>query len=114
MKKHIPVYNVTVRYSTSSGNWKTLEISAPFTRWFDADGYFVAKPFQQWLASEVPVIGQADPKNATNATGDASAIASGVENDAATMGQSIPRSAKKTTVDSGTPGAKARTSKRSR
>ena len=31
------------------------------TRWFTSDGYFVAKPFQQWLASEVPVIGAADP-----------------------------------------------------
>jgi hypothetical protein len=33
------------------------------TRWFTADGYFIAKPFQQWLASEVPVIGAADPNN---------------------------------------------------
>ena len=40
-----------------------MELSAPFTRWFDADGCFVAKPFQQWLATEVPVIGDADPKN---------------------------------------------------
>ena len=39
------------------------------TRWFTADGYFVAKPFQQWLASEVPVIGQADPNNVVEEIG---------------------------------------------
>lgn len=44
--------------------WTTTEISSPFTRWFDADGYFVAQPFQQWLASKVSLIGEADPKNA--------------------------------------------------
>lgn len=33
------------------------------TRWFTSDGYFIAKPLQQWLASEVPVIGAADPEN---------------------------------------------------
>jgi len=42
---------------------KTLEVSSAFTRWFDADGFFVAKPFQQWLASEIPLIGQVDPQN---------------------------------------------------
>lgn len=35
-------------------------------QWFTADGFFVAKPFQQWLASGVPLIGEADPKNASN------------------------------------------------
>ncbi len=40
-----------------------MEISSRFTRWFDNDGFFVAKPFQQWLASEVPAIGEADPAN---------------------------------------------------
>ena len=33
------------------------------TQWFTADGFFTAKPFQQWLASEIPVIGAADPDN---------------------------------------------------
>lgn len=41
----------------------TSEISCPFTRWFDSDGYFVAKPFQQWLAGEIAIIGEADPKS---------------------------------------------------
>ena len=41
----------------------TTEISSPFTRWFDSDGYFVAKPFQQWIASEISIVGDADPKS---------------------------------------------------
>ncbi|MCJ1465664.1 hypothetical protein MMC07_004283 [Pseudocyphellaria aurata] len=64
--KHTPVYNLTVRHANTSGNrisWKTSEISAPFTRWFDADGHFIAQPFQQWLATEIPIIGQADTRN---------------------------------------------------
>lgn len=64
--KHTPVYNLTVRHANVSENrksWKSFEISAPFTRWFDVDGYFIARPFQQWLASEVPIIGQADPRD---------------------------------------------------
>ena len=36
-------------------------------RWFDADGFFIAKPFQQWLAAEIPLIGQVDKKNAPGA-----------------------------------------------
>lgn len=30
-------------------------------QWFDAAGHFVALPFQQMFAGEVPVIGKADP-----------------------------------------------------
>lgn len=33
------------------------------------DGFFIAKPFQQWLASEVPLIGQVDPSNNTGGSG---------------------------------------------
>ena len=56
--KHVPVYNLTVRYSNSKGEETKLQLSSPFTRWFDVDGFFVAKPFQQWLASEVPLVRQ--------------------------------------------------------
>ena len=52
-----------VEYSNFKEETKTLELSSPFTRWFDVNGYFVAQPFQQWLASEIPLIGQIDPKN---------------------------------------------------
>ncbi|KAF1996734.1 hypothetical protein P154DRAFT_565916 [Amniculicola lignicola CBS 123094] len=74
-KKHMPVYNLTAIFTptyasgssssskSTTGPQQTLHLRAPFTRWFTADGYFVAKPFQQWLASEIPIIGAADPKN---------------------------------------------------
>ena len=62
--KHTPIYNLIVRYQNSSGKEEQTEISSRFTRWFDHDGFFVAKPFQQWLASEIPAVGQADPANA--------------------------------------------------
>ena len=52
-----------VEYSDARGGTQRLELSSPFTRWFDLNGYFVARPFQQWLASEIPLIGQVDPKN---------------------------------------------------
>lgn len=61
--KHTPTYNITVEYSNPKGETQTLKLSSPFTRWFDIDGFFVAKPFQQWLASEIPLIGQVDTKN---------------------------------------------------
>jgi hypothetical protein len=40
-----------------------MYIQAPFMCWFSSDGLFVAKPFQEWLASEIPVVGKADGKN---------------------------------------------------
>jgi signal peptidase complex subunit 2 len=33
-------------------------------QWFDVAGHFVALPFQQMFAGEVPVIGKADPMKA--------------------------------------------------
>ncbi|KAF2682429.1 hypothetical protein K458DRAFT_444103 [Lentithecium fluviatile CBS 122367] len=65
-KKHFPIYEVDVTFTpapVNKGHPQKIHIRAPFTRWFTADGYFIAKPFQQWLASEVPVIGAADPEN---------------------------------------------------
>lgn len=65
-KKHIPIYEADVYFTpapTSSNPEQKIHIRAPMTRWFTSDGYFVAKPFQQWLASEVPVVGAADPNN---------------------------------------------------
>ena len=64
-KKHTGVYYLTARYTTSTGSssWREVKAEAPFTRWFTSDGFFVAKPFQQFLASEVPAIGEADPSN---------------------------------------------------
>lgn len=67
--KHTPIYNLTVHYENRSKEGQTLELSSPFTRWFDADGFFVAKPFQQWLASEIPLISQVDPQNNPRGSG---------------------------------------------
>ncbi|PSN60806.1 hypothetical protein BS50DRAFT_563484 [Corynespora cassiicola Philippines] len=71
-QKHIPVYECTVTFTPapySSNPPQTLQIRAPFTRWFTSDGYFIAKPFQQWLASEVPIVGAADPNNVVEEIG---------------------------------------------
>ncbi|KAI9681168.1 MAG: hypothetical protein M1817_002450 [Caeruleum heppii] len=72
VKKHSPVYHVRVRYqsldkkknSREEAEWQTLTLEAPFSRWFDQDGHFVALPFQQWLAEEILVVGRADPSKA--------------------------------------------------
>lgn len=61
---------MTVRYSDRNGGWKQSEISAPFARWFDSEGHFVARPFQLWLRSEVSLIGQADPRGASDSLGE--------------------------------------------
>ena len=42
--------------------WKSKEISSPFTRWFTADGFFVAEPFQKWLSEEVEMIATASKR----------------------------------------------------
>ncbi|KAI9657599.1 MAG: hypothetical protein M1821_002775 [Bathelium mastoideum] len=63
-EKHNPTYFLTIRTKKSSSNsWKESHIQAPFTRWFSSDGFFVPKPFQQWLASEIDLVGAADPTN---------------------------------------------------
>lgn len=67
-KKNDPTYYLTITTSSpSSGSPKTWQISAPFTTWFTSDGYFVAKPFQQWLATSIEVVGEANQKNAITA-----------------------------------------------
>ncbi|KAH8820315.1 putative signal peptidase complex component [Xylogone sp. PMI_703] len=62
-KKHVPIYNVTVLTYTN-GVAKKIEIKRSFTEWFDSKGHFVALPFQQMFATQVPVIGTADPRRA--------------------------------------------------
>ena len=37
--------------------------------WFDAEGHFIAKPFQQWIAGKIAVIGKAGSKSFTAASG---------------------------------------------
>ena len=62
--KHVPVYNLTITTHTKdkSATQKIVKIFCPFTEWFDAAGHFVSLPFQQMFASNVTIIGLADPK----------------------------------------------------
>ncbi|KAL8918998.1 MAG: hypothetical protein Q9208_007048 [Pyrenodesmia sp. 3 TL-2023] len=60
--KNKPIYKLQVECARAGGIPQTLKLSAPFTRWFDSDGYFVANPFQRWLATVVPLVGEADPQ----------------------------------------------------
>lgn len=64
-KKYDPTYNLTI--TTPTG--KTT-LARPFAAWFDEQGRFVALPFQQMLASSVPIIGAADPKRVESAKAD--------------------------------------------
>ncbi|KAL8695655.1 MAG: hypothetical protein Q9224_003258 [Gallowayella concinna] len=67
--KHKPIYNLQVRYNEPGKKPQVLKLSAPFTRWFDSDGYFVATPFQHWLATQIPVVGKADPQKVDKSAG---------------------------------------------
>lgn len=69
-KSSSPSYNIKAKYTTSSKTattqllqWKEIELKSPFAKWFSSDGYFVARPFQHFLASNIPIVGEADPKN---------------------------------------------------
>jgi signal peptidase complex subunit 2 len=45
-----------------NGTTREIKISRPFREWFDQTGTFVPAPFQQMFASNVDIIGRADPK----------------------------------------------------
>jgi signal peptidase complex subunit 2 len=62
-KKHAPKYRLLVKTTSKDGKVKEQKIERSFTEWFDAAGHFVTTPFQQMFASNVEVIGKADPKN---------------------------------------------------
>lgn len=62
VSKHKPIYSLKVHCGRPGRDIENLDLSAPFTRWFDSDGYFVPAPFQRWLASEIPLVGEADPR----------------------------------------------------
>lgn len=65
VEKHNPTYFLSARYCkpNDANQWHTIDAQAPFSKWFDAQGHFVAQQFQQWLATQIPVIGGADPSN---------------------------------------------------
>ena len=67
-KKYDPTYTVTVQTPNT-----TTTFSRPFSSWFDEQGRFVALPFQQMLASAIPIVGAADPQHVVSAKGGAGA-----------------------------------------
>ena len=62
--KFSPVYKLRVKVKTAKGSVDIHEVEKSFADWFTEDGFFVAKPFQRWLAGSVAVIGDVDTKNA--------------------------------------------------
>ena len=65
----MPIYNLTIAITdVVDDDAKNLpeptviEVSRPFTEWFDASGLFVAKPFQEFIVASVPLVARYDPK----------------------------------------------------
>jgi signal peptidase complex subunit 2 len=56
-------------------------LKKPFTGWFDKAGHFVALPFQQMFASNISVIGEADPERVVQEKKKAVRIEDGKSND---------------------------------
>ncbi|KAH7326356.1 microsomal signal peptidase 25 kDa subunit-domain-containing protein [Stachybotrys elegans] len=61
-KKFDPVYRLTIKITPPKGEAQVFEIAEPFSSWFDETGMLVAVPFQEILATAVPIIGRQDPK----------------------------------------------------
>ncbi|KAH6604325.1 microsomal signal peptidase subunit [Trichoderma cornu-damae] len=61
-KKLDPTYRLTVTVTDKSSKSRIIKIAKPFASFFDESGYFVATPFQEILATAVPVVGKLDPK----------------------------------------------------
>ncbi|KAL7786771.1 microsomal signal peptidase 25 kDa subunit domain-containing protein [Trichoderma ceciliae] len=61
-KKLDPTYRLAVTVTDRSSKSRIIEVAKPFASFFDESGYFVAIPFQEILATAVPVVGKLDPK----------------------------------------------------
>ncbi|KLJ06507.1 hypothetical protein EMPG_10105 [Blastomyces silverae] len=56
-KKHSPLYTLRIRHTSNSGVvLQDATVSAPFSRWFSADGTFHPEPFKHWLNSEIKAL----------------------------------------------------------
>jgi signal peptidase complex subunit 2 len=66
----VPIYNLKITLADKSSNESTLEISESFTKWFDEQGHFITTPFQELLATGIPLVGQLDPKRMRSKTQD--------------------------------------------
>lgn len=64
VKKHIPIYRLKVRYEAPSGKeWENKEIEGRFAKWFNEAGYLQHAELKRWLATNIDVIGMADPQS---------------------------------------------------
>lgn len=61
-KKLDPTYKLSITVTDKSSKSRIIEVAKPFASFFDESGYFVAVPFQEILATAVPVVGKLDPK----------------------------------------------------
>lgn len=59
---------ITTKNAKSTDVNSSFELARPFTEWFNEAGFFVPGPFQEFLASNVPVVGKADPKRVKSAS----------------------------------------------
>ncbi|OJD17071.1 hypothetical protein AJ78_02820 [Emergomyces pasteurianus Ep9510] len=56
-KKHSPLYTLRIRHTSKSGAvFQDATVSAPFSKWFSADGAFHPEPFKHWLNSEIKAL----------------------------------------------------------
>ncbi|KAK1688384.1 microsomal signal peptidase 25 kDa subunit [Colletotrichum godetiae] len=67
-KKNVPTYNMKITLTSKNDEKKVINLSKPFNQWFDSQGRFVAVPFQEILATNIPVVGKLDPKRVTSAS----------------------------------------------
>ncbi|KXH67903.1 microsomal signal peptidase 25 kDa subunit [Colletotrichum salicis] len=67
-KKNVPTYNMKITLTSKNGEKKVINLSQPFNQWFDSQGRFVAVPFQEILATNIPAVGKLDPKRVTSAS----------------------------------------------
>lgn len=57
-----------ITLTSKNGEKKVINLSQPFNQWFDSQGRFVAVPFQEILATNIPAVGKLDPKRVTSAS----------------------------------------------
>ena len=65
VKKHDPTYRLHVTYSApqTGKKWEDKEITTPFASIFNMHGYLDKPAFKRWLASNIEVVGLADPSS---------------------------------------------------
>ena len=64
VQKHKPVYKLKVLFEAPSGQkWEDKEVEGKFMEWFNQSGYLQDAKLKKWLASNIDVVGRADPQS---------------------------------------------------